>query len=203
MSVFVRRVTVAGRRELPRRQEFWTRSLPHLDPASTRSSTSSLVSQEAHPDPSLPQRLLLPPQVLFSPNPFTASTTITPHTHFSHNHYHIPLPPPSPYPPFLDTPLFAPMPAVARVEAPTERVPTFSPNDVTVIFVLGGPGAGKGTQCANLVKDYGFVHLSAGDLLRREQDRAGSEFGELIKTCIRVGNIVRHPPPPPISISSG
>jgi cytidylate kinase len=36
----------------------------------------------------------------------------------------------------------------------------------TVVFVLGGPGAGKGTQCANLVRDYDFEHLSAGDLLR-------------------------------------
>ena len=35
-----------------------------------------------------------------------------------------------------------------------------------VVFVLGGPGSGKGTQCANLVREYGFVHLSAGDLLR-------------------------------------
>lgn len=67
---------------------------------------------------------------------------------------------------------------------------TFSPNDVTVIFVLGGPGAGKGTQCANLVRDYSFVHLSAGDLLRAEQARPGSEFGELIKTYIREGAIV-------------
>ena len=23
------------------------------------------------------------------------------------------------------------------------------------VFVLGGPGSGKGTQCANLVRDYG------------------------------------------------
>lgn len=67
---------------------------------------------------------------------------------------------------------------------------TFSPTDVAVIFVLGGPGAGKGTQCANLVRDYGFVHLSAGDLLRAEQARPGSEFGELIKTYIREGKIV-------------
>jgi UMP-CMP kinase len=59
-----------------------------------------------------------------------------------------------------------------------------------VIFVLGGPGAGKGTQCANLVRDYGFVHLSAGDLLREEQDRQGSEFGELIKMYIGEGKIV-------------
>ncbi|KAI5839829.1 uridylate kinase [Morchella snyderi] len=71
-----------------------------------------------------------------------------------------------------------------------KTTPTFSPKDVSVIFVLGGPGAGKGTQCQNLVRDYGFVHLSAGDLLRAEQNRAGSEFGELIKTYIREGRIV-------------
>ncbi|KAI8598482.1 uridylate kinase [Dissophora ornata] len=60
----------------------------------------------------------------------------------------------------------------------------------TVIFVLGGPGAGKGTQCANLVRDFGFVHLSAGDLLRAEQERRGSQYGELIKTYIKEGKIV-------------
>ncbi|KAG8998708.1 UMP-CMP kinase [Tulasnella sp. JGI-2019a] len=67
---------------------------------------------------------------------------------------------------------------------------TFDNKKVKVIFVLGGPGVGKGTQCANLVRDYGFVHLSAGDLLRAEQNREGSEFGELIKKNIREGTIV-------------
>jgi UMP-CMP kinase len=74
--------------------------------------------------------------------------------------------------------------------APKKDTPAFSPSTVTVLFVLGGPGAGKGTQCANLVRDYGFTHLSAGDLLRAEQDRDGSEFGELIKDCIKNGTIV-------------
>ena len=50
--------------------------------------------------------------------------------------------------------------------------------------------AGKGTQCVKLVSDYGFKHLSAGDLLREEQDRPGSEFGEMIKTYIKEGTIV-------------
>ena len=49
--------------------------------------------------------------------------------------------------------------------------PTFDPSLVTVVYMLGGPGSGKGTQSAHLVRDYGFVHLSAGDLLRAEQDR--------------------------------
>ncbi|KAK9460717.1 adenylate kinase-domain-containing protein, partial [Lipomyces oligophaga] len=66
----------------------------------------------------------------------------------------------------------------------------FKRDEVKVIFVLGGPGVGKGTQCANLVRDFNYVHLSAGDLLRAEQARPGSEFGELISTYIREGNIV-------------
>ncbi|KAH8829702.1 UMP-CMP kinase [Flagelloscypha sp. PMI_526] len=71
-----------------------------------------------------------------------------------------------------------------------KEAPTFNKTDVTVIFVLGGPGAGKGTQCEHLVADFGFCHLSAGDLLRAEQHREGSEFGQLIQTCIKEGNIV-------------
>jgi UMP-CMP kinase len=87
------------------------------------------------------------------------------------------------------------MPAVpssssGALPAPSKSTPTFSPSDVTVLFVLGGPGAGKGTQCARLVSEYGFTHLSAGDLLRAEQERPGSQFGELIKECIKNGDIV-------------
>ncbi|GAB7359412.1 hypothetical protein MBLNU230_g6061t1 [Neophaeotheca triangularis] len=80
------------------------------------------------------------------------------------------------------------------LQAPKRSKPLFSPgtstNQATVVFVLGGPGAGKGTQCSNLVRDYGFRHLSAGDLLRAEQDRPGSEFGDMIRTYIKEGQIV-------------
>ncbi|KAL1915731.1 uncharacterized protein VTP21DRAFT_6490 [Calcarisporiella thermophila] len=72
----------------------------------------------------------------------------------------------------------------------TSKAITKIAEDTTVIFVLGGPGAGKGTQCAKLVSDFGFVHLSAGDLLREEQKRPGSQFGELINTYIKEGRIV-------------
>ncbi|KIJ69547.1 hypothetical protein HYDPIDRAFT_172914 [Hydnomerulius pinastri MD-312] len=68
--------------------------------------------------------------------------------------------------------------------------PAFDSSKVVVIYVLGGPGAGKGTQCARLVDDFNFSHLSAGDLLRAEQNREGSQYGELIRTCIREGTIV-------------
>lgn len=73
---------------------------------------------------------------------------------------------------------------------PDTSKPTFDKERVTVIFVLGGPGAGKGTQSEKMVRDYGFVHLSAGDLLRAEQDRKGSKYGDMIRTHIREGKIV-------------
>lgn len=43
----------------------------------------------------------------------------------------------------------------------------------SVVFVLGAPGTGKGTQCAFLAQEFGFHHLSYGDLcrrLRKDQD---------------------------------
>lgn len=41
-------------------------------------------------------------------------------------------------------------------------------SDIPIIWILGGPGCGKGTQCAKIVEKYGFTHLSSGDLLREE-----------------------------------
>ncbi|XP_074263567.1 UMP-CMP kinase 3-like [Silene latifolia] len=60
---------------------------------------------------------------------------------------------------------------------------------VTVVFVLGGPGSGKGTQCANIVQHFGYTHLCAGDLLRAEI-KSGSENGTMIQTIIKEGKIV-------------
>ncbi|XP_063366772.1 UMP-CMP kinase [Cydia amplana] len=59
-----------------------------------------------------------------------------------------------------------------------------------VVFVLGAPGSGKGTQCSLISKQYDYVHLSAGDLLREERQRPGSEYGEMIEEKIRNGEIV-------------
>jgi len=59
-----------------------------------------------------------------------------------------------------------------------------------IVFVLGAPGAGKGTQCEKIVNEFGYVHLSAGDLLRAERNRPDSEFAELIETSIKQGKIV-------------
>jgi len=80
-----------------------------------------------------------------------------------------------------------------QLSAPTtsnNTSPTFDPSKVTVVYILGGPGSGKGTQSTHLVQDYGFTHMSAGDLLREEQDREGSEYGQMIKDYIKNGEIV-------------
>ena len=60
-----------------------------------------------------------------------------------------------------------------------------------VYFVMGGPGSGKGTQCARLAGRFeGMVHLSAGDLLHAEV-ASGSSLGKEIKATIDQGQIVR------------
>uniref|UniRef100_A0A0R3RYX5 UMP-CMP kinase n=1 Tax=Elaeophora elaphi TaxID=1147741 RepID=A0A0R3RYX5_9BILA len=59
-----------------------------------------------------------------------------------------------------------------------------------VIFVLGPPGCGKGTQCMKLEKNLGLKHLSAGELLRTERKREGSQYGQIIESHIRNGTIV-------------
>lgn len=45
-----------------------------------------------------------------------------------------------------------------------------------MLSISGGPGSGKGTQCAKIVEAFGFTHVSAGDLLRREI-ASGSAYG--------------------------
>lgn len=58
-----------------------------------------------------------------------------------------------------------------------------------IVFVLGGPGSGKGTQCSKIVEEFGYVHLSAGDLLRQEVARA-SERGQMIEDLMKEGKLV-------------
>jgi len=58
-----------------------------------------------------------------------------------------------------------------------------------IIWVLGGPGSGKGTQCARLVEKYGFIHLSSGDLLRDEV-ASGSPLGTTLQEIMKKGELV-------------
>lgn len=58
-----------------------------------------------------------------------------------------------------------------------------------ILFVLGGPGSGKGTQCDKIVEKYGFTHLSTGDLLRDEV-ASGSERGKQLTQIMEKGELV-------------
>jgi adenylate kinase len=58
-----------------------------------------------------------------------------------------------------------------------------------IVFVLGGPGSGKGTQCDKIVAKYGFTHLSTGDLLRDEV-ASGSARGKKLTEIMEKGDLV-------------
>jgi UMP-CMP kinase len=100
----------------------------------------------------------------------------------------------------------------APIEAPTEPVQPEAPSAVVeevsrpsaavieafesstkapyqVVFVLGGPGSGKGTNCAKIKSTFGYEHLSAGDLLRAER-QSGSQLADMINGYIVEGKIV-------------
>ena len=66
------------------------------------------------------------------------------------------------------------------------RLPCPKPN---VVFVLGGPGTGKGTMCKVAEMQLGWTHLSTGDLLRAERQTNGPH-ASVIEQSIAAGRLV-------------
>ncbi|UJR08764.1 hypothetical protein I4U23_013020 [Adineta vaga] len=59
-----------------------------------------------------------------------------------------------------------------------------------VIFVIGAPGSGKGTQCKRIKDTFDYVHLSVGDLLREEAEKSDSNLGKQLKEQMKSGSLV-------------
>ena len=57
------------------------------------------------------------------------------------------------------------------------------------IILMGPPGAGKGTQAANLVKEYGLTHISTGDIFRKAL-KEQTKYGVIAKYFMQFGHLV-------------
>ncbi len=57
------------------------------------------------------------------------------------------------------------------------------------VILLGGPGAGKGTQAARIVADYALPHVSTGEMLRAAVAR-GTEMGREAQKYMESGRLV-------------
>ena len=57
------------------------------------------------------------------------------------------------------------------------------------LLFLGAPGAGKGTQASLLSKNYSYLHLSTGELLRKEIEMKTS-LGIKVKDTMNRGELV-------------
>jgi adenylate kinase len=57
------------------------------------------------------------------------------------------------------------------------------------LILLGPPGAGKGTQAANIVKEFAIPHISTGDIFRKNI-KEGTELGVKAKSFIDSGKLV-------------
>merc|ERR1739846_105033 len=69
------------------------------------------------------------------------------------------------------------------------KVDTSAIKGIPIIWLMGGPGSGKGTQCDRICVKYGYTHLSSGDILRFEV-MSGSARGRQLYQMMANGEAV-------------
>lgn len=57
------------------------------------------------------------------------------------------------------------------------------------IIIFGPPGCGKGTQSSKITEKYNLVHISTGDIIRKEI-KSGSDLGNQLKAIVEKGELV-------------
>ena len=57
------------------------------------------------------------------------------------------------------------------------------------LILLGAPGVGKGTQAVRLNQEFGWAHISTGDILR-DAVQKGTELGQQAKSYMDKGELV-------------
>lgn len=57
------------------------------------------------------------------------------------------------------------------------------------LIILGGPGAGKGTQAEKITENFQLCHISTGAILRAEVAK-GTELGNMVKGVMESGGLV-------------
>ena len=69
---------------------------------------------------------------------------------------------------------------------------TLQPAKADLLFMsVGGPCAGKGFLCSKTVEELNDIaHISMGDILRAERNKAGSPYAEEIERQMREGGLV-------------
>lgn len=86
------------------------------------------------------------------------------------------------------------VPARWPLQAPTPLPPScLGTADILksslIIFVMGGPGCGKETQCKNMANKYGFCHMGLGQLLWQKAQQ-GTRQGPKIHDVMLKGLLV-------------
>ncbi|MCC8174136.1 MAG: adenylate kinase [Odoribacter sp.] len=57
------------------------------------------------------------------------------------------------------------------------------------MVLFGPPGAGKGTQAKKIIEKYNLIHLSTGEMIRKEI-REETELGKIAKSQIEQGKLL-------------